>query len=157
MIYPPKCSLVVAVGSVLILTAGCGDRLPVAPVSGRITFEGAPLVGATVTTQPIAVEGNDPGSGSFGKTDEEGRYELELVTPEMKGAIIGAHRVMITPSDGTVQPDAEAEQEVYSDDPNAHRQGIDPGWPVRFSDGSLQLEVPAGGRDDANFDLTRSS
>src|SRR5687768_9836969 len=63
------------VGLSLILCAGCGDSLQVAPVSGTITFEGKPLAGATITTQPIATESQNPGSGSFGQTDDQGRFE----------------------------------------------------------------------------------
>ncbi len=131
------------------LCGSCGSQFPVAPVSGTITYQGKPLVDATVTTQPIATDSVNPGPGSFGKTDAQGHYELELVKPAKKGAILGDHRVMIScptnaPADRTPPP--------FGDDPNAHRQ-VDRRWPASFSDGSLQLHVPRQGRADANFDL----
>ena len=54
---------------------------------------------SALLTQPIATNSPNPGPGSFGRTDAEGRFELELVKPAIRGAIIGEHRVMIvTPS-----------------------------------------------------------
>src|SRR5688500_34311 len=101
-----------------LLFAGCGERLPVAPVSGMITFEGKPLAGASITTQPIAASSTNPGPGSFARTDDQGRFELELVKPARKGAIIGEHRVMISPAAGEKsrtqrQQSAEGDLDVW--------------------------------------------
>ena len=144
---------------ILLLSAGCGDGQLVAPVSGTVTLDGNPLAGATITTQPIAASGNNPGSGSFGTTDEQGRFELELVKPAVKGAIIGEHRVMISQASAkessTVVVKGEDGVEFHTDDPNAHRAGVGTSkWPTRFTDGSLHLTVPPEGKQDANFDLT---
>jgi hypothetical protein len=146
---------------IVVLCAGCGEGLPIAPVSGTITLDGNPLAGATITTQPIAVEGNVAGSGSFGTTDAEGRYELELVKPAVKGAIVGEHRVMISQKSdyksGTVTAKLDDGTEFKTDDPNAHRAGLAAArkWPSRYTDGSLQLTVPPEGTSTANFDLTK--
>jgi len=131
------------------MCGSCGSKFPVAPVSGTVTYQGTPLADATVTTQPIAIDSVNPGPGSFGKTDAQGHYELELVKPAKKGAIIGDHRVMIScptdsPADSTPPP--------FGDDPNANRQ-VGRRWPATFSDGSLRLNVPPQGRTDADFHL----
>jgi hypothetical protein len=144
---------------VLLLSVGCGRSLPVASVSGVITWEGKPLAGASITTQPIAQSGSqNPGSGSFGRTDEQGRFELELVKPAVRGAIIGEHRVMIsrdTGADTTNQSRRAADGvEYWTDDPNSNRQPAGNIWPTRFTDGSLRLHVPSEGTDEANFNLT---
>jgi hypothetical protein len=144
---------------VLLLCAGCGKGLPVAPVSGTVTLGGKPLAGATITTQPIAVDSRNPGPGSFGRTDAEGRFELELVQPAVKGAIIGGHRVMISPPSGDTasrqpQKSADGEYEFWSDDPQANRAAANSKWPKEFSDGSLHLTVPPEGNNDVRFDLT---
>jgi hypothetical protein len=143
----------------LFVFTGCGESLPVAPVSGTITFEGKPLAGASITTQPIAKDSQNPGSGSFGQTDDQGRFELELVKPAMKGAIVGEHRVMISravtaEADGGPQRSVEG-IEYWADDPRSNRQpSAMNNWPARFTDGSLRLQVPPEGTDQANFDLT---
>jgi hypothetical protein len=143
----------------LLLFPGCGERLSVAPVSGTITFEGKPLARASITTQPIAAGSTNPGPGSFGRTDDQGRFELELVKPARKGAIIGEHRVMISPAEGATprtqrRKSAEGEFEVWIDDPRANQNAVGRAWPVRFTDGSLLLQVQPDGTNEANFDLT---
>jgi hypothetical protein len=147
--------ILTVLGLSLVLCGGCGDSLPVAPVSGTITLDGQPLAGASITTQPVATNSPNPGPGSFGQTDDQGRFELELVKPARKGAIIGDHRVMISKA-GTVssEPEQSATGEpVWSDDPRGNRQPTGGNWPARFTDGSLQLTVPREGTDQANFDL----
>jgi hypothetical protein len=142
-----------------LLVVGCDQGLTIAPVSGVITWEGRPLRGASITTQPIAQAGSqNPGPGSFGQTDEQGRFQLELVKPALKGAIIGEHRVMISRAaeiDPTNQPRRSADgAEYWTDDPNSNRQPAGNMWPARFTDGSLRLQVPPEGTDQADFRLT---
>ncbi len=128
-----------------LICCGCAESLPVASVSGTITYEGQPLVGASITTQPRAMGNNkNPGSGSWGKTNSEGKYQLEVVEPAIEGAVIGTHNV-------TISRASSDEEDPWSDDPNVTR---DRKWPERFTNGSLSLEIPEGGRNDADFHLT---
>jgi hypothetical protein len=131
-------------GLVAVLALGCGKRF--APVAGTVTLNGKPLANATVSFQPIAPQGiTDPGPGSVGKTNEKGEYTLEASTGQ-KGALVGRHRVMIT----LLRP------EVGEGDQRPPRGG----WPMankvplRYNDQSeLEIEVPSGGKADANFPL----
>jgi len=71
--------------------SGCGNaNLNVAPVSGTVTLDGAPLKSASVTFQPK--EGGRP---SFGVTNDQGRYVLEYSINEL-GAKVGACTVRIS-------------------------------------------------------------
>jgi len=145
---------------VLILGIGCGRGLPVAPASGIVTLNGKPLAGATINTQPVAKDSRNPGPGSFGHTDDQGRFELEVVQPAMKGAIIGKHRVMISPPgdgsrDAKPKRSADGTFESWSDDPQSHRAAAGAKWPVRFADGSLTMEVPADGTNELRLELKR--
>ncbi len=132
---------------VLALTlgmVGCGSKLKVAPVSGTVLLDGQPLAGASVNTQPISTAANPkPGSGSFGKTDAQGHYSLEVVDPPIAGAMVCEHRVTII----------RGSKELYrsSDAPVKSQEGS---WPARYSDGSLRLSVPLEGTTEANFELT---
>lgn len=139
--------------AVLLALSGCGSDGSIAPVAGTITLNGQPLAGASITTQPIAADGKEnPGSGSFAVTDDSGRFELELVKPPVPGAIVGDHRVMISPaSDGA----AASADGSATDDPRAHLQEAAKRWPAEYTDGSLRLMVPPEGTQDARFDLTR--
>ena len=121
--------------------AGCDSGPKMAPVSGTVLLDGKPMVGASVNTQPIGTSEN-PGSGSFGKTDDQGHYSLELVNPPLPGAILGEHSVTIT---------TKAPEEDFENDDDVVRVG--PRLPARYSDGSERMTVTPGGitRD---FDIT---
>ena len=150
-----------ALNGLLLACMGCGGAADVAPVSGVVLYGDQPLAGAGITTQPIAKGTENPGSGSFGKTDEQGRFTLELVTPAMPGAIIGEHRVMITPPETSTAQAAPATKmvdgvEVFIDDPQTRRANPTGGnWPASFSDGSLRLVVPPAGVSDAKISIQR--
>ncbi len=56
----------------LVLLAGCSQSgHELAPVNGRITLDGQPVVSAMVMFQP-----ESKGSPSYGSTDQDGRYQL---------------------------------------------------------------------------------
>jgi len=120
----------------LAVLAGCGQGLPVAPASGVVLLDGAPLANVSIMTQPIATNSPNPGPGSFGRTNAEGQFELELVKPAVRGAIIGEHRVMIAPV---------GEVKTATGDK----------WPTSFSDGSLRIQVPKEGTKELRVELSR--
>lgn len=62
----------------------------VAPVSGTVTLDGAPVKHASVTFLP-----KDGGRPSFGVTNDQGRYVLEYSLEEV-GAEVGLCTVRIT-------------------------------------------------------------
>jgi hypothetical protein len=75
----------------LLALLGCGkSNLTVAPVSGTVTLDGAPLAAASVTFEPK--EGGRP---SYGVTNAQGRYILEYSLHEL-GAKVGTCTVRIT-------------------------------------------------------------
>jgi hypothetical protein len=141
----------------LVALAGCGRGMPVAPASGVVLLDGVPLANAHITTQPIATDSPNPGPGSFGRTDAEGRFDLELVNPAIRGAIIGEHRVLIRPT-GAVPPAVvpqENEQgiKVFSDAPQ--KATAVEKWPANFTDGSLRIQVPREGTKELRLELTK--
>ena len=70
----------------LLLFVGCGE--PFGEVTGKVTLDGEPLVGATVEFSP------DGGSPAYGMTNEVGEYKL-LWSADQSGAQLGQHRVRI--------------------------------------------------------------
>jgi hypothetical protein len=129
----------------LPLLAGCGGGpYKTAPVSGRVTVKGKPLANAAVLFQPVATAGNiEPGPGSTGTTDAEGRYTLSLVGKDSKGAVVGKHKVQVT----MMAPDADP-----SDDRPQRVKRLPAGYSGKNT--KLEYDVPAGGTDAANFELT---
>jgi hypothetical protein len=134
----------------LLVLAGLGcskEPYALAPVSGQVTLNGQALPNATVTFQPIGSKNQDPGPGSTGRTDAEGRYTLQVVAVGSKrqGAVVGLHRVSITTQSGA--------------NPQAIREDKPPPpeiLPPRYnSKTELTHEVPPEGTDQADFPLLK--
>src|SRR4051812_48296339 len=84
----------------LLATLGCAGGPKVVSVSGRVTLDSKPLAGAHVNFQPVGDLNSPPGSGSYGKTDADGRYTLRLIQPDRPGAVVGKHKVSISKRGG---------------------------------------------------------
>jgi hypothetical protein len=125
-----------------LLPCGCGGPgYKLAPVSGRVTLNGKPLAAVQVSFQPSQEGKSEPGPGSFGATDADGRYSLKTVTePPADGAVVGRHVVTFR---------ARAPQSLKTD------EAVAPGvmLPVRAVDGSLSFDVTSEGTDRADFKL----
>lgn len=134
---------ILVVGVVLI--AGCAGS-KVAPVSGTVTLNGKPLAHATVVFQPEG-DGKDPGPGSTGTTDENGRYRLQLMTKNAAGAQVGKHKVSITAYAG----DAEGDSSAPDTTNKINRKALVP--QEYNAQTRLTFDVPAGGTTNADFDL----
>jgi hypothetical protein len=86
-----------------VAAGGCSyrpDLPPLASVSGTVTLDGAPLVGALLEFIPDTAKGAK-GPPSLGVTDATGHYAL--TTLRQKGAEVGFHKVKIvaeSPSGG---------------------------------------------------------
>jgi len=133
-------------GLVLVGALGCGGGPKLAPVSGTVTMDGSPLVGATVSFLPVS----DPAAlesplGSTGKTNEKGEYALETLK-QQKGALAGKHQVSITRLD----------PQIGQGDERPPRGG----WPTkdmipaRYNEKTeLTFDVPPSGTTKADFQL----
>jgi hypothetical protein len=127
--------------ALLVFAAGCGEAR-IVPVSGRVTLGGRPVANAMVIFQPFSKERN-PGPGSQGKTDGDGRFTLQLMTGARKGALVGPHKVSITAYEGDVVPSSGSDM--------VFRKRV---IPSEYNVNSkLTFIVPAGGTTEANFDL----
>ena len=130
--------------AVLFLAVGCSGGAPAdapetAPVKGKVTRNGAPLPGVSVTYQLLdAPEGKSATSTGF--TNAQGEYELTLNRNTM-GAVPGKHRVRLTAQDGINDddPSKKAPEEVV----------------IPQDVGSLEVTVPPEGLNggEADFDL----
>ncbi|QDU07519.1 carboxypeptidase regulatory-like domain-containing protein [Gimesia aquarii] len=134
----------------LVVMTGCGaDEVKLASVAGTVTMNDQPLPGATVLFRPrtTAEDSEDKGAAeSFGKTDENGRYELALVMTNDDGAVIGPNDVIIT---------LDAFEEILPsyDASGKDRRGPNPIPPQYNSKTALEFNVPPAGAKDADFKL----
>jgi hypothetical protein len=137
---------VVLIAGVLAVAAGC-NRSPydLAPVSGLVTLDGNPLAAARVRFEPRAAgDSIDAGPGSMGITDSEGRYELETIK-QNRGAVVGTHVVRIGTRQTRLDPNNLDRLEVLA------KEVV----PMRYNTSTrLTFEVPSGGTEEANFDLS---
>ena len=112
---------------------GCGgsdEEIPsLAPVSGVITMDGSPLVGALVQFEPkIAAK------PAIGTTDSEGKYSLQYGGGDI-GAAIGSHIVSIF---------------HYGDDPEIPEEGK---VPAKYGTESTLTADVKEGENEFDFDL----
>jgi hypothetical protein len=119
---------------------GCSTSSGIVPVSGRVTLNGQPLSGASVSFQPVSPRENErpAASGSAGKTDADGHFTLRLIEPDRPGALVGKHTVVITTAAGAKNDGASSGGERV---------------PKAWRDGSQRFEVSAGGTTAANFEM----
>jgi hypothetical protein len=136
---------VVMVG-LLVFAAGC-DGPRIVPVSGRVTLGNKPLANATVIFQPLSQEKN-PGPGSQATTDSDGRYVLQLMTENRKGALEGWHKVSITAYEGDGGVPSSGSDRVF-------RKALIPD--EYNANSKLTFEVLSEGTVLANFDLPAPS
>lgn len=123
---------------------GCNSGPRVAPVAGRITLDGKALDGASVAFQPIGDLENNPGPGSYSRSDRDGRFVLRLVSTDQEGAVVGRHRVMISTLGGQQVQMSDAGVKLPKDK-----------VPRRYNSATtLTFDVPATGTEEANFVLT---
>jgi hypothetical protein len=137
-------------GLALLILFGCGSPYKVGPVSGKVTMDGKPLPKVVVTFAPIGSKENmSPGPTASAVTDAEGRYVLKL-DARRSGAVVGKCRVYITSRlDDRAQVGADE-----PDSPGPFRRTAKEKIPPKYSrQTELVFDVPAGGTDQANFDL----
>jgi hypothetical protein len=142
----PTCSRRLALLTMIaLLGAGCGARVKVTPVTGKVTLDGKPLAGAHVSFQPQSSAGKqEPGVGSYGLTDSNGNFELKLTDSDKPGAVVGQHRVEIN-----IRNDS-------SDDGDPRLRAAQPRLilPAKYNRLSeLKFDVKPGAAAEAKFDL----
>jgi hypothetical protein len=119
-----------------LVATGCGDSGPeLSPVSGRVTLDGEPVLGARIRFQPEA----SGGSPSYGSTDGDGRYKLGYKR-DQPGALIGWHAVRIDSSPGANSA--------------IGKPGAPGPIPARYNkDSDLRREVKSGEENVFDFEL----
>jgi hypothetical protein len=143
---------VVTLGLLLAAAAGCGGKSNYAKVSGVVKLNGKPYPNAIVLFQPVGGKDNvNPGRGSSGVTDANGRYSLKCDDGQ-DGAVIGTHQVKIRTNAEVVGYDPNVGSP--DDAPGPEKGKVDPipsDW--RTLSDKHKFEVPADGTDQANFDI----
>ncbi|HXG13220.1 MAG TPA: hypothetical protein VNK04_25910 [Gemmataceae bacterium] len=150
----PVRMLALSAALLLAEVAGCGGGPKYAPVSGVVTLNGKPYSKAVVVFQPIATPDNpEPGRGSSGFTDENGRFTLKTDEGQ-QGAVVGKHLVRIMTKWNSPAGAFESETGSPDGDPKLRiKVQVDPIPPEWNSSSTKEFVVPPGGTDSANFDI----
>ncbi len=144
-----KFRMILIILAVVVFT-GCGsDDVPLASVAGTVTMNGKPLSGATVLYRPRTTDKDSDLKGaaeSYGKTDENGHYELSVVMTGDTGAVVGPNDVIIT---------LDVFEEILPsfDESGKDQRGPNPIPSQYNSDTTLEFDVPPAGVEDADFEL----
>lgn len=115
----------------VVALAGCGSDLPpLAPLTGKITLNGAPFANGSLMFSPL--EGGRP---SVAETNEQGEFKAmyQLGVP---GAIIGKHSVMFE-AGGSAEPLSE------EDEMNLHKKNPKP--PKNLKINPTEVDVQTSG------------
>jgi len=137
--------LLLFVGIMVLLSAlpGCGGGMSYAPVSGKVTLDGKPVVKAVVTFVPVPKPGSEiAGNSASGTTDENGQYTLRsFVDGKWKdGVQVGKHKVSISRQETRGEGDRSITTEKL---PKKYNQET-----------TLTADIASGGNANMNFELT---
>lgn len=96
----PRLMAVTMLGAVAMIS-GCGQSGPArSPVAGKVTLDGQPVKGGSLTFAPITTEANAPSAPVIAKVKDDGTFEVA------GGAVAGKQRVMYDPPpSGWVAPE----------------------------------------------------
>jgi hypothetical protein len=120
------------------------------PVSGKVTYNGGPVEGASVTF-------SSPTASAFGITDAEGKYRLTTAGGDKVS--LGQYRVSIVKKEAPAPSDAAPDSANYvPPDPNAAPAAPPKDLlPAKYADAAtseLTASVTADGKNEFDFPLT---
>jgi len=130
-----------------VMACGCNGGPRYVGVSGVVTLNGKPYKSGVISFQPVGTKDNpNPGRGSSGYTDENGRFTLKTDDGH-DGAVVGKHRVRIMTKFASVS-------EIQDGDPkNPAKVPIEPIPPEWHATSTKEFDVPAAGTDQATFHI----
>jgi hypothetical protein len=139
-------------GSLLISCAGCGgaDSHPVAPVKGKVMFEGKEVTQGSISFTPIGGEKEKKGPGKPAESEiaSDGTYALST-HGNKDGAVVGKHRVSFSPPPGP----SFANSEEYA---KAKAKGLDKAPYEGLVPKTPEVEVKSGS-NEINIELVKGS
>jgi len=135
------------------LLSGCGsaddkwksDRPKVAPAEGVVTFQGAPIEGATIVFSPAS--GKNAASGI---TRSGGRFSLSAFPPDA-GAVPGQYTVSIVKREQPAAPSTASHDQAA---PETSPKSLLPEKYSAPETSGLTADIPAEGKKDLKFELT---
>jgi hypothetical protein len=136
---------------VLGVAIGCGSGDSGPAVEGVITLDGQPLANANIQLIP---QGSNMGQTGFGRTDASGKFEISSADGKQQGTAPGDYKVVISK---LVNPDGTDFVARADEDPGlANYKELLPPLYSNPEQTKLTAKIPAEGKKDLNFKLTKS-
>lgn len=145
-----------------LISAGCGGGTAkvsgVVPVSGVVTFQGAPVQGANLTFYPDGPGGR----AAAGTTDAQGKFQLTTLNAN-DGAKPGTYKVMVSkmetsgPGATMTQEEQTKYLEQHGSPPPTETKNALPQQYSSVTTTPLTATVADGGKNEFNFDLQGAS
>jgi hypothetical protein len=133
----------VGVAAAILLSAGCSKGPAVAPVSGKVLYNGEPLPYGSIMFQPAS------GQPAGAAIEPDGTFRLSTFS-EFDGAIIGPHKVKVT-CYTSQRPSEKAQKKVGE---ATLGQLLIPLQYTFLDQSGLTATVPAEGAGSLVFELT---
>ena len=134
----------------IVVGAGCSNRVSVYPVEGIVKYNGKPMQGGgTIAFVPL---GKQEGKTAAGEIDQNGNYKLTTYTPG-DGSMAGEFRVVIiqvTDQEPESTEDGQAPAKAGTSVPVAAR--IPLGYADHYNS-PLKAKVEPTDKNELNFDL----
>lgn len=136
-----------------IFAAGCGVKSRTSPVTGVVTLDGKPLVGASIHFVPQGA-----GRDATGETDKDGQFTMSTLQPR-DGVVPGTYKVVISPSTGAADTKqyASPEEAMAAASKAPPKKASGPALPEKYTrpdQTPLTQEVPVQGQ--LKFELKSS-
>lgn len=95
----------------LVGCGGGGGEMSVAPAGGKVTFNGAPVTGGSITLAPVGSGKGPAGKPASGAIQNDGTFKLSTYGNN-DGAVIGKHKISFSAPAGetTTRPDGHSVQ-----------------------------------------------
>lgn len=128
-----RCCVVCVMLMLILAHAGCSspEEAKTFPVTGEVTLDGKPLVGATVMFEPVG-----GGSLGYGESDANGLFVISTFAVG-DGAIPGEHRIVVTSSSANAVSGGdhlvEPEENVDKQPPGSTNSTAVQAVPARYS------------------------
>ena len=132
-------------GLALGVMAGCDSGPPIEYVTGVVTLDGKPLPDIRVLFQPQNQDPELAGTGSYGLTDNDGKFVLKLSDSDRDGAVVGMHTVIL--SDKLTEGPEESDAGDIGKGPRSR-------IPYKYNASPPTYEVKRGEENQAKIELT---
>lgn len=138
---------------------GCGSGVSVQPVTGKVTLDGAPIKGATVTFSPVEGGG---GKAAAGIADADGLFKLSDMGSGTEGAVAGEYQVGVlwfkpSPDSSNATGESGGGESVQKDDAKSRAgvSGPDSLLPTAYQDPKTSglTATVVKGKNEFTFEL----